>query len=515
MSFYDDLNKFVHNYPYTNYHEVVLDFLTKLTNELKKIVEDADLEHLPERLEAIEAQLDRDAGKIAVLESFSATASEAIQSLRAITTAHTADLEAIHNEIDGVIDQLTLSITQLTNNFNEYKTVTDGRLEVLEGVAFDPSQIVMSNMPFNFALSMLDANKYGVRIVADEAVSAQDSIQWVDGGQYAPSNIPVKQKFNSTFKLPRFYSSGNACHLVIPSVFPIKYGASINWNLYFYANRWIGATNANTGIVKVGSIAFTQLLSDGGYTLPAGTNPSANTTCFNDMELFPNQETGCYDLYIYNGRNGHYTWINDYIPSSIMILPLDLGTMSQTASIQRYFNLLNTFMIQSSSNVDGKIAGIESTCNSYTNSAVNAEATARNSQVTFVANTLARDITPLAESFVAGENVTLVRNKCYMRSCQWDSDTYVYNTDIYYVELTVDISNLPHNTDVAIGSFAGMSLASNHNINCDIQKPNSGCYASVASNGVVTIHAYNPSGSDFGDSSRVHLMGVIIDQTIT
>ena len=165
--------------------------------------------------------------------------------------------------------------------------------------------------------------------------------------------------------------------------------------------------------------------------------------------------------------------------------------------------------------IDGKIAGIESTCNSYTNSAVNTETTARNAQVTFVANTLARDITPLPESFVTGENVTLVRNKCYMRSCQWDSDTYVYNTDIYYVELTVDIANLPHNTDVAIGSFAGMSLASNHNINCDIQKPNSGCYASVASNGVVTIHAYNPSGSDFGDSSRVHLMGVIIDQTIT
>ena len=298
MAFNDDLNTFVHNYPYTNYHELVLDFLTNLVQALKKIVDDADLEHLPERLQAIDDTLSANQLAISALESASASASQAIQDLRAITSAHTADLEAIHNEIDGVIDDLTESITALEGEFNNYRTATDSRLQALEGVAFDPSQIVMSNYPFNFALSMLNANKFGVRIVVDEAVSDHDSIQWVDGGNYAPggSLTPNKQKFNSTFKIPMFLSSGNQCHLVIPSVFPIKYSASINWTLYFYANRYIGATSGNVGICKVGAINFTDLMAEGGYTNP--NTPDANSACFNSMELFANQETGCYDLHL-------------------------------------------------------------------------------------------------------------------------------------------------------------------------------------------------------------------------
>lgn len=499
MAFNDDLSKFVHSYPYTNYHELVLDFLTNLLQELKKIVDDADLIHLPEKLEAINALLDANSTKIRELESASASASEAIRDLRAITIQHTVDLEQIHDEIDGVIGQLTDAVAELEDDIDAleaeldaFKISTNASIDALNQVAFDPSQIVMSNMPFNFGILMLDAYKRGVRIVSDESVTTTDSIQWVDAGDYMPYGLPIKQQFTRKFKIPRFYSSGNMCHLVIPSVFPIKYGASINWNLYFYANRYIGTTSTNTGISKVGSISFTDLLAEGGYSKTGATD--SGSVCFNEMELFANTNTGCYDLHIYNGRNGHYTWINDYMFSSLMILPIDLGTMTQPASIQRYFNLLNTFAVQSTADVDGKINNCLAESKYYTD-------------VTEYG--IYSSITPTSLTFTPASGVTIVRDNSY-------SETFIYDTRTVhkiYIELSVDVANLAHNTDTVIGSFDTPTLESNHNVNCDIQKPNLGCYAQLSNAGSIALHAYNTSNESFGDSSRVHIMGVVIQTT--
>lgn len=518
MSFYDDLNKFVHNYPYTNYHEVVLDFLTKLTNELKKIVEDADLEHLPERLEAIEAQLDRDAEKISALESFSATASEAIQSLRAITTAHTADLEAIHNEIDGVIDQLTTAVAELEDDMealssrvDNLDTSTNQRLTQLESAAFD--NLELSPIPFTFLIDVRNGNSKGIRIVVDEAIGANDSIIWSEnkGGQ-TNTNLPEKQRLNPTFALPMFKNSGNPCHLVIPSIIPYKYNGSIDYTLYFYAQRWIGNTSSsNVGISYVTAVSMNSLLAVGGVQQASATQTNM---CFQDMELVVNPSTGDYDLHLYNGRNGRYCAIADFTPTSIMVSTVDI---TGTGATQKYYNLKHTAynQIAGALNPDGKIASALAEAKSYSDTKVSEAITALNYRMDTTEDFIYRDMTPLAESFIVGENVTLVRNKCYKSSSQWDSSANVYDTSIYYVELTVDIANMPHNTDVTIGYFSGMSISSNHNINCDMQKPNTGCYASVGTDGSITIHAYNPSGSDFGASTRVHLMGVFIEQTIT
>lgn len=506
MSFSDELNAFVHNYPYCNYHELVLDFLTKLVQELDKIVKDADLEHLPERLQAIDEMLDANQLAIHALESASASASQAIQDLRAITSAHTADLEAIHNEIDGVIDDLTESITALESEFNNYKTATDARLQALEGVAFDPSQIVMSNYPFNFALSMLNANKFGVRIVADEAVSDHDSIQWVDGGNYAPGGTltPNKQKFNSTFKIPMFLSSGNQCHLVIPSVFPVKYGANINWTLYFYANRYIGATSTNIGICKVGAINFTDLMAEGGYTNP--NTPDANSACFNSMELFANQETGCYDLHIYNGRNGKFAWINNYMFTSMMVLPLDLGTMSQVPSIQKYFNLLNTYMIQSGTNLDNRI-----------NSAINTALTPVNAEIDGVAEDLSEveaDAFKKSElrtlNFTPVSGVSVIANYSYQLAGVKGRERYT----IAFIDMILDVTGLTNNSAMNIGDldFYFNNLSGARSLEVAIEHANNGAFGSITSGGSLAIKAYGT----FDTTTRIRITASIADKyTVT
>lgn len=499
MSFYDDLNKFVHDYPYTNYHEVVLDFLQKLVAELKKIVDDADLEHIQERLTAIDTALASDAQAISALESASIAASDAIQSLRAITTAHTADLEQIHSEIDGVIDQISAAVetlqgemSDITTDFEDYKTATDARLRNVETAAFDPSQIVMTNYPFNFAISLLDGYKSGIKIIQDSTASTTDSITWVDGGNYQPTNIPVKQRFTTQHKIIRFANSGNPCHIVIPSVIPCVYRTGVNWQLYFYCNRWIGATSDNNGISYTDGISFTDLLAEGGVQKSVtSTNP-----CFVDLELFPNQETGCYDLYIYNGRNGLYTG-NDFKVSSVMILPLNIVGTTQQETRQKYFNLFNTYLPQT-------VKGIDDTIDSSIR-----EALIPVNQDLYRAFK-GSDIDSL--SFTPATGVTVVSNHSHCMNKVYSEAENTYFASIYNIDLVVNVSNLESNTTYTIGDFdiSLYPISGSRTVDVAIESPNNGSFGSFSNAGQVAIKAYGT----FGDSVRVRITATITDRHI-
>lgn len=501
MSFSDELNTFVHNYPYCNYHELVLDFLTKLVQALDKIVKEADLEHLPEKFAEINSILDANQQAISVLESASASASQAIQDLRAITSAHTADLEAIHNEIDGVIDDLTESITALEGEFNNYRTATDSRLQALEDAAFDPSQIVMSNFPFNFAISLLNGTKNGIRIVQDTAVSTTDSITWVDGGGYQPTNIPVKARFTNTYKIPRFANSGNQCHIVIPSIIPCVYRTGVNWTLYFYANRWIGAQSDNNGICYTDAINFTDLLAEGGVQKSV---TSANP-CFVDMELFPNQETGCYDLHIYNGRNGVYTG-NDFKIASLMILPINIVGTTQQQTRQSYFTLFNSYLIQANANIDSRIS-----------TAINTALTPVNAEIDGVAEDLSEvnaDAFKKSElrtlNFTPLSGVSVIANYSYQLAGVKGRERYT----IAFIDMILDVTGLENNSTKSIGDFDIYfnNLSGARSLEVAVEHANNGAFGSITSGGAVAIKAYGT----FDTTTRIRITASIADKyTIT
>lgn len=526
MSFYDDLNNFVHNYPYTNYHEVVLDFLTKLVQELQKIVDDADLEHINERLSAIDSALDADAAKIALLESASAAASDAINTLRGITAQQAADLESIHAAIDGVIDDLTGAVTVLEGQMSAISTRVDNldtstnqRISQLEDAAFNNLEI--APIPFTFIIDVRNGNSKGYKIVQDSTGLASNSIVWVEnkGGQQRPSGTPAKALLSNNFTLPMFKSSGNACHLVIPSIIPYKYNGGVNYTLYFYSQKWISDTaTSNSGLTYVLGVSINDLLAVGGVQQ---STASQQNMAFIDMELVANNETGDYDLYLYNGRNGFYNAISDYTPTCIMVSTINIEP-SRTGYFQRFSNLKHCAynQIAAGLNPDGKIASALASANAYTIEQVGIETRARNSAIDATEAYITNMLKPVSLSFIADAELdpSIVRNKSYYEVSDYYDSALGVTTTTYklYIELTVDIANLPHNSDVGLGSFTlPITMASNHNINCDIQKPNTGCYAQIASNGDVAIHCYNPSGESFGLSSRVHLMGVIIEQTIS
>ena len=527
MSFNDDLNKFVHNYPYTNYHELVLDFLTSLVQDLKKIVDEADLEHLPEKFAAINSTLDANQLAISALESASTAASEAIRDLRAITSAHTQDLEAIHEEIDGVIDDLSEAVEGLTedinalqDDYNLFKTATNTAIGDLESAAFGNLEI--QPIPYTFMMDARNANAKGWYIVQDDASLSSNSIDWVTGGGYRPTNINAKYKITGDFQIPRFKSSGNPCHLVIPNVFPSLYGdGSIDETLYFYMQRWIGNTSNNGGFITVSDgnnhtlgISLRALLTPGGVQ---SAPPSASTAwIFGDMEIFVNQETGNYDLHLYNGRNGYHSadGFTFFVVSTIKI------ENSQTATnVKKFYDMKNCAYNQVAAglNPDAKVASALSEAKGYTDTAVGELNAYLQGAIINAVNAMNARITPSELSFTPSTGVSVVRNCSFEEAFTYSAGNNTYNIRKLYIELTVDITNLEHNTDTGIGTFAlGSSLTSNHNVNCDIQKPNTGCYAQIAGlDGNVAIHAYNPSGESFGLSSRVHIMGTIIQEIIS
>lgn len=490
LSYYEFLNKLMVKLneviTFANQINANVDYLRVIVERLQTLIDgfDARISQNEEDISALQAATDALNTSIEGINSMLETMQGDIDA----NSAAIEDLaESVETEIATAIVPLTNTVNALTNTVSSNTT----RIETLENAAFDPTSFVIPPAPFNFVMSMLNGNSNGIRIVVDGTGATSDSIQWVDGGQYDPTNIPQKQKFTQKFKIPRFYSSGNQAHLVIPSVFPIKYGANVDFSLYFYANRWTGGTSVNTGIVKVGTISFSTLLAEGGYSI-SGT-PSSGSACFNEMELFPNLTTGCYDLYIYNGRNGHYSWINDYMMSSIMITTTDFGNTSQLTGIQKYFNELNSHAIQLTSAIDGKI------------SSATAEITHdyQNADNTVLSTALSADfLAPTTPLFTAATGVTVSSNNT--RFSSWNNGVDREGRKIMF-ELIVSIADITPDTTITIGSYSGV-VTKTHSLNFQILAPSNGGYCSIASDGTIAARFY---GTSFPSSTTVRIYGYV------
>ena len=496
-----------HNYPYTNFHDLNLDWIIEIVKELKAIVDQIDVDEINRRFSNIESILATHTADIELLKSQSTAAAAAINTLQTTVSGIQVDIAQIHSQIDGVIDQIAAAVTELTGDvsalqseLDTYRTATDSRLSQLEDAAF--GQLVLSPLPYNFLMDMRNGLSKGITIVQDDSSQTANSIQWVTGGTQTDT-ATNKEKLTGTFQIPRFYKSGNQCHLVIPSVLPYRYKMNVDENIYFYAQRYMGAQSINTGIAYIPVTTMGALLADGGVQ----NTSSLQHGPLLDLELVVNQETGDYDLYIYNGRNGRYAYINDYMFTCLMISNIDIRPQATGATL-RFYELKTTLFNQfyKGLNADGKIAvaksQIEDDITYETDKALKASA--------------------VMESMNFDEDVSVVtsvnRNNS-MFSIERVADrlnmSYDYTVTRLYIDMTIVLENFTSNTDTTLGQFLRGALPTITlgktalvNVSAAFGSQIEHSYGSVSTTGELVI---NVKGASLPSTGTVRITGYIYD----
>lgn len=496
-----------HEYPYTNFHDLNLDWIIKIVKELKAIVDQIDVDAINAHFEQIESVLATHTAEIEQLKSQSTAAAAAISSLQTIVSGIQVDIAQIHSQIDGVIEQIAAAVTELTGDvdalqaeLDTYRTATDSRLSQLEDAAF--GQLVLSPLPYNFLMDMRNGLSKGITIVQDDSSQGSNSIQWVTGGTQTDT-ATTKEKLTGTFQIPRFYKSGNQCHLVIPSVLPYRYKMNVDENIYFYAQRYMGASSTNTGIAYIPVTTMGALLADGGVQ---------NTSTLQhgpllDLELVVNQETGDYDLHIYNGRNGLYANINDYMFTCLMISNVDIRPQASGATL-RFYELKTTLFNQfyKGLNADGKIAAAKSQIED---------------DITYETDKgLKASMVMQPMNFDEDVSVvTSVNRNNSMYSIERVADrlnmSYDYTVTRLYLDMTIVLENFTSNTDTTLGQFLRGALPTITlgktaliNVSAAFGSVVEHSYGSVSTTGELII---NVKGTSLPSTGTVRITGYVYD----
>lgn len=496
LSYYEFLNKLMVKLneviTFANQINANVDYLRTIVERIQELVDDFD-----ERITANEQD-------IATLKTAMETVNTVIEGINSTLTDMQGDIDsnaaAIENLAQDVEREINTAIGPLQSTVENLSIATannTARIINLEGAAF--GNLELSPLPYTFVMDGRDANSKGWYIVQDEATLSSDSIQWKDGGGYRPTNINEKYKLTGDYKIITFKTTGNACHLVIPSIFPFFYGNNnLDETLYFYVHRWIGNTNANSGYAYTSNgISMRALLNPGGVQTPPPTVSTAWP--FGDMEIFPNQSTGCYDLHLYNGRNSYVGCDG--------VLYIIVSTIKATTE-QQFFDLKNTAYNQMAAglNPDGKIASAKSEMESYT------RVYASTQDLIVKQECLLADILNYDLNLDPATGVSVTRENTKYTNYEFDSETRHYKVTKMDVSMVLSLTGLTSGTDFTIGSLQNnylpiAAMSGNHYLSLDIMGKAGNGYCTILNDGTLAVNIT----ADVSTPTTVRIYGYFVD----
>lgn len=304
-----------HKYPYTNLHDLNLDWILETVKALKEEIDNLNLDEWEARLTTAEQIISEHTADIEALQGDYDELYQVVTNLRTIVSNHTTDISLINGAIDDmdrVIEGLSNTQAQQSrdiaqmgdslNNLNQSVAILEPKVEELEQAAF--GDLILSANNFYFGGDFRDLSKIDYEIVNDVIDGSNPSIFTQTAGAVRDhSEYPERT-------LIAFKNSGNQCHLIIKDFMLGKYAISDqNYNplLYFGALIWRYNFQANDYYHNDTGATMSTLIE--GYIAPSNGNHKG---LFKDMQLVLNNR-GNYDLYIYNGRNGYITSGTHYI----------------------------------------------------------------------------------------------------------------------------------------------------------------------------------------------------------
>lgn len=316
LNFRDDLNAFVHAYPYVNYHECVLDFLIKELEAFKEYLENLGIEEMKAAIEELQGQMEEILPEIERIPGIE----QAIVTIRNLCNENADDID----DLETAIGQINNSISAINDTINGLDTwkqgiendigeinstdaIQDTRLDALEEATIGALSVnagnfffqdlrfpeLRPNVSFHLAsddselsIEDLKTDNYSISIwYSTQSNPNVGNYYWGDTGLSAQrQNIVV------------FKTSGTPAYMKIKGVLPYGYQQNDKRNVVLNMTHWQTMTAIDW--YKVGPYTVQQL-----YT---GQTPTGNNGCFCDVKFVVDQQKATIDMLLYNGRNSVY-----------------------------------------------------------------------------------------------------------------------------------------------------------------------------------------------------------------
>ena len=381
LSYYELLNKLLKRL------NQVIDFANSLNLNVESLK--TQVEELTTLISGFDSRISVNEEEIATLKNTTIPAiNAAIGSINSALDRANARIDDVNSRFDDLEDEITSIVTNQIqpiedglSNLNSVVEALENRVANLEGAQFEG--ITVAPSPFNFGMDVRNGHLKGIEIrtVEDDTLVTPENqdtigagIKWLSAGRFTMSGT---EALNTNFLVPAPQRSGTACYIKIPSVVPYRYSLFRNANptVYIYSQRYIGTSSSTSPYLNV-TTTLTDLIA--GYT-----RETVELGVFNDVRLVLNQNTGCYDLRLYNGLNDRYVGSNDYRWLSFIFTssPVFASGDSSATKEQKYFIALNSFVNQLQPLINVSAEEVIEQAETYTDQAIEAESAEIKSEV--------------------------------------------------------------------------------------------------------------------------------------
>lgn len=347
-----------HKYPYTDIHDLNLDWILKTVKAMKEKFDSIDFDYIFNSLTSLNETVSGHTESIASIQGDITQIGLDLLEINHTLETQSGDITAIQERINGMSDQISgLSssltaaqndildlkddITDMTGTIGDINSAVeqcsqdydsmDARVSALEEATI--GQLQPSPVPKNLCIDLTQGyDEMNVEIVKDETGKSRDSITYVDTG-----SDTTKYGFSFDYNLTDF----NACHLRAHNVCIQEMTQDSSNYVPTYTIAWLSDRYTNIYGYSLGRAFATirtlaQLLA--GVTLNVGDYQLAYIQMV-DSETHPGVY---YDLLLYPQYNGEYNTYNTifkelYVFNSSGILTEGVqGNYTKRWTLQKY-----------------------------------------------------------------------------------------------------------------------------------------------------------------------------------
>ena len=299
-----------HKYPYTDIHDLNLDWILKVVKEMKDKFDQIDFDYIFNTLTALNELTATHTTQIAGLQSAINSIGSDIASLNQAIETQGASITEINTRINAIGDQITTIISSIGDQSSDIRDLQDDVADIQSEMAGIPSEI----SGLDGRVTTLESATFGDISVSPSNWNIQMDMRDIDYFNYEIVDTVEPATEDATVRIreatPRqiaFYRSGDIAYLNLKNFLVRPRYNNLNSALLNLVGSF--AIEVQTSGQKILYKKEGVTLSD----LVTGLNCTPSNDGFARLELVETADGDYYDLHIYpvyNGSSYPYSWVN-------------------------------------------------------------------------------------------------------------------------------------------------------------------------------------------------------------